>query len=620
MDDFFVALMGGAAPQGTASGGRQLMVDAAGFLSSFGSIADPAAVNGAVIVGDISVSDHKVDRFFSNSAAIMRQRHAEGSKDEIDPMVAPDALAIPFIMGPADPHIAQDVPKPTGVDGVITTLGQSMPDSVDPGLGVFEIVATNVQAEFSISVPISTHPILGHPPDDTGTEIGDRATVKWAEQPPLPGVFSLAPTLALATSMGAILPFSPTAPMVDPSVGQLTETPAVPYAGPPHTVVPMSVQLSARHSQPATIMQQQVPTKIQHRQDVMPAIQPDFAPMAVQMAQSPQPQAPDVVQKLLPIAGSVVPVTDLEGDEARVLAPTKASATTAITLSPGVSLQVPVGAPALVAVVESPELTELLKHGLPSSDLATPLPPTRPVTDQPATLWALPTRGAPQSAQPAARLAAPPPTAPAISPAPTGPLPDESAVAIAPSSIVSVPKLPIAIAATPPTPVDAPPSEIGLPAASVEKHFSGPVLSDRAAVFTQPAHTFPQIAQALADPGRDRGAPLDLALDPPELGRLRLSFMEINGMLTLVIAAERPETADLMRRNFGLLIQEFARAGVDAPMVSISDGGGGGRHDPRPARSGPDALVHGDLADDTVGSTRPIASRPMPLGNLDLRV
>ena len=116
------------------------------------------------------------------------------------------------------------------------------------------------------------------------------------------------------------------------------------------------------------------------------------------------------------------------------------------------------------------------------------------------------------------------------------------------------------------------------------------------------------------------GGALDLALDPPELGRLRLSFTEINGMLTLVIAAERPETADLMRRNFGLLIQEFARAGVDAPMVSISDGGGGGRHDPRPARSGPDALVHGDLVDDTVGSTRPIASRPMPLGNLDLRV
>jgi flagellar hook-length control protein FliK len=85
-----------------------------------------------------------------------------------------------------------------------------------------------------------------------------------------------------------------------------------------------------------------------------------------------------------------------------------------------------------------------------------------------------------------------------------------------------------------------------------------------------------QIAVALADPARDPNAPLELALDPPELGRVRLQITELAGIMTLTIHAERPETAELMRRHIELLSQEFAQAGLDAPSVRISQDGAGG--------------------------------------------
>lgn len=92
------------------------------------------------------------------------------------------------------------------------------------------------------------------------------------------------------------------------------------------------------------------------------------------------------------------------------------------------------------------------------------------------------------------------------------------------------------------------------------------------------------IAQGVASLSRDPGAMLEIALDPPELGRVRLSFVEVNGALGLSIVAERPETADLMRRHLAVLAEEFARAGLDAPSVDISGGRGGraGEDNPRP--------------------------------------
>ena len=91
-----------------------------------------------------------------------------------------------------------------------------------------------------------------------------------------------------------------------------------------------------------------------------------------------------------------------------------------------------------------------------------------------------------------------------------------------------------------------------------------------------------QLAAALNNPSRDAGGPVELTLDPPELGRVRMHMAEISGIMTLTILAERPETAELMRRHLSLLAQEFADAGLDAPSVRISQEGAdqdGQRHE-----------------------------------------
>jgi hypothetical protein len=112
--------------------------------------------------------------------------------------------------------------------------------------------------------------------------------------------------------------------------------------------------------------------------------------------------------------------------------------------------------------------------------------------------------------------------------------------------------------------------------------------------------TAQQIVASLPAPLRELGsAPLEIALDPPELGRVRLSLVEAGGGMTLSIVAERPETAELMRRHVDLLAQEFSRSGLDAPNVRVGTGsagggemGGHGQHGPpvpeEPGRDGPE--------------------------------
>jgi flagellar hook-length control protein FliK len=144
-------------------------------------------------------------------------------------------------------------------------------------------------------------------------------------------------------------------------------------------------------------------------------------------------------------------------------------------------------------------------------------------------------------------------------------------------------------------------------------------LADRVALPQPSVPISQQIMQALANPARDPDAPLDLALDPPELGRVRLSFAEVNGALTLTISVERPETADLMRRHIALLNEEFARAGLDAPSVSISQGGG----DERSPSNG--AAVTSEASSPEPQPEQQAVSHPDhprigPPGGLDLRL
>ena len=74
-----------------------------------------------------------------------------------------------------------------------------------------------------------------------------------------------------------------------------------------------------------------------------------------------------------------------------------------------------------------------------------------------------------------------------------------------------------------------------------------------------------RVAMQLADAARqlpDR--PVEITLSPEELGKVRLSFqLSENGAMHVVIAAERAETLDLLRRNIDSLMSEFRDLGYE---------------------------------------------------------
>ncbi len=79
-----------------------------------------------------------------------------------------------------------------------------------------------------------------------------------------------------------------------------------------------------------------------------------------------------------------------------------------------------------------------------------------------------------------------------------------------------------------------------------------------------------QIAAALA---QSSGQSTQIALNPEELGRVRISLSSNEAGLVVNIVAERPETADLMRRNIDSLLQDFSELGYDNPTFDFQSDG-----------------------------------------------
>lgn len=102
-----------------------------------------------------------------------------------------------------------------------------------------------------------------------------------------------------------------------------------------------------------------------------------------------------------------------------------------------------------------------------------------------------------------------------------------------------------------------------------------------------------QVTQAVVE---YRGAEAQVVLDPEELGPLRVAVSLEEGGTVIRIHAERPETAELMRRHADLLLQDLAESGVSQPRLSFASGGesgagreSGGRPAPPPEPVGPPA-------------------------------
>lgn len=86
--------------------------------------------------------------------------------------------------------------------------------------------------------------------------------------------------------------------------------------------------------------------------------------------------------------------------------------------------------------------------------------------------------------------------------------------------------------------------------------------TDRASALFQrpelPQYISRQIAQIAQANGNK---PVEISLNPEELGRVRMALSSAENSITVVINVERSETLDLLRRNMTLLSQEFRDIG-----------------------------------------------------------
>ncbi|MFN3613752.1 MAG: flagellar hook-length control protein FliK [Rubrimonas sp.] len=74
------------------------------------------------------------------------------------------------------------------------------------------------------------------------------------------------------------------------------------------------------------------------------------------------------------------------------------------------------------------------------------------------------------------------------------------------------------------------------------------------------------------------GDRVELRLDPPELGRVSIGIQLEDGALRAVVAADRPETLDLLRRHADALQRELNASGFGRADLSFADHRGGGRN------------------------------------------
>ncbi len=134
----------------------------------------------------------------------------------------------------------------------------------------------------------------------------------------------------------------------------------------------------------------------------------------------------------------------------------------------------------------------------------------------------------------------------------------------------------------------------------------------RSAELPRPAMN--QIIDAL----RTAQGSIDLSLSPEELGRVNLTLQTQDGILSVVVTAERPETADLIRRSLDLLLQEAEAQGFDDVSFAFGGDGTQGQGYSDDGADHPGQTMAG-AAFETLEPTKPIQRQTTAQG-LDLRL
>lgn len=124
---------------------------------------------------------------------------------------------------------------------------------------------------------------------------------------------------------------------------------------------------------------------------------------------------------------------------------------------------------------------------------------------------------------------------------------------------------------------------------------AAPALTATARADALPASPGPILRQIAAEAEAAFPGGIEIELDPPELGRLRMVLSPVEAGLAAHLGIERPETLELLRRHADLLQRALAEAGFPDAALSFDLGTGPGRQEGQ-------APDHAALPDPAIGA------------------
>ncbi|WP_294115513.1 flagellar hook-length control protein FliK [Shimia sp.] len=138
-----------------------------------------------------------------------------------------------------------------------------------------------------------------------------------------------------------------------------------------------------------------------------------------------------------------------------------------------------------------------------------------------------------------------------------------------------------------------------------------------------PAYVVRQVADAFKMADKNL---IELAMDPPELGKVRMSITETGGVMTVNIAAENQATSELMRRHIDMLRKDFMEMGYQDVTFSFEQQGSDGQNAQGGnefAQGGQGGTAQGDgslLPDSATLAAQTAAPQTLVSSGLDIRV
>lgn len=119
--------------------------------------------------------------------------------------------------------------------------------------------------------------------------------------------------------------------------------------------------------------------------------------------------------------------------------------------------------------------------------------------------------------------------------------------------------------------------------------------------------------QVLATVAQMRDGTATIRLNPEELGRVRLSLTPTEQGLTVVVLAERAETADLMRRHADTFLSDLKDLGYAQVELEFRDAA-------QQEKGGRDADAAEQPAADTATEENETKGKRSPVGQIDLLI